>query len=189
MTKLDKSSDLLVVGVITQAYGIKGWVKIKSFTEPESHILSYKQCVLEQNGQRRSIEIEQGRPQGKALAIKIKGVDDRNQSELLRKAQLLIAKEQLVALDDDEYYWHQLEGLAVYSSYSDAESTVQVEPVLLGRVSHLMATGSNDVLVVKGKSAKDGIDQRERLIPYRPEVIKKIDLEASSIEVDWDPEF
>jgi len=179
----DDTSGLLVLGVVTQAYGIKGWVKVKSFTEPDTNLLNYKQCFLEQQGKLKPIDIEQGRPQGKLIALKLKGVDDRNQSELLRSAKILVQADALADLDDDEYYWHQLEGLKVYiQPEDDADSRI-----LLGEVSHLIETGSNDVLVLKG--CKGSLDSKERLIPYRPECVLNIDLASAEMLVDWDPEF
>ena len=174
---IDKS-DLLVVGVITQPHGIKGWVRVKSFTQPESNLTDYSSCYLDHQGKISLIDIEQGRPQGKAIVLKLKGVDDRNQSELLKRAQLLVPVEQLETLGDDEFYWHQLEGLQVRSA---------VTQQLLGKVDYLLETGSNDVIVVKPTS--DSFDDRERLIPYRPNVVLNVDLDASMIEVDWDLDF
>ena len=81
-------------------------------------------------------------------------------------------------LDDGEYYWSQLETLLVYTESCE----------LLGRVDHLIETGANDVLVVKGTD--ESIDRETRLIPYVPDqVIKQIDLNAGTMRVDWDPEF
>jgi 16S rRNA processing protein RimM len=174
---IDKSS-LLVVGVVVQAHGIKGWVKVKSFTQPETNIFSYASCYLEHQGSINLVEIEQGRPQGKALALKIKGVDDRNQSELLKRAQLLVPVESFEALPDDEFYWHQLEGLQVRLS-----STQQI----LGCIDYLLETGSNDVIVVK--PSDDSIDDKERLIPYRPNVVLRVNLETQCVDVDWDLDF
>ena len=84
----------------------------------------------------------------------------------------------LPELDAGEYYWSQLEKLKVYT----------LDGVLLGRVNHLIETGSNDVLVVR--KCEGSLDKRERLIPYLPDqVIHEIDLEAGTLRVDWDPEF
>jgi 16S rRNA processing protein RimM len=174
---IDKSN-LLVVGVVIQAHGIKGWVKVKSFTQPETNIFSYASCYLEHQGSINLVEIEQGRPQGKALALKIKGVDDRNQSELLKRAQLLVPVESFETLPDDEFYWHQLEGLQVRLS-----STQQI----LGCIDYLLETGSNDVIVVK--PSDDSIDDKERLIPYRPNVVLRVNLETQCVDVDWDLDF
>ena len=84
----------------------------------------------------------------------------------------------LPALGEGDFYWSQLEKLEVLT-----ESGVK-----LGKVSHLIATGANDVLVVKGQEGS--VDRKERLIPYLPDqVIKDINLEEGTIRVDWDPEF
>ena len=62
------------------------------------------------------------------------------------------------------------------------------EGVKLGRVDHLIETGSNDVLIVK--PTPDSMDDKERLIPYLPDqVIKSVNLESGLLTVDWDPEF
>jgi 16S rRNA processing protein RimM len=95
---------------------------------------------------------------------------------------VVVSADALPELEADEFYWHQLEGLKVYSSYSTEDA-----PVLLGEVSHLLETGANDVLVVK--ACKGSIDNKERLLPYRPEVIENIDLAAGRIDSLWDPEF
>lgn len=107
----------------------------------------------------------------------IKGVDDRDSAELLRGCDIAVPLSELPALDEGEYYWHQLEGLTVVSRGS-----------VLGRVDHLMETGSNDVLVVK--PCEGSVDRRERLIPWvRGQYVISVDLERAVIEVDWDPEF
>ncbi len=203
MPKTVDDENLLVAAVITQAHGIKGWVKVKPFTDPEVNIFRYRNCYIDQwfdgvgndvqlkqasrSGSKAlyPVEIEQGREQGKGIVLKLKGVENRNQSEILRRANLYIEREDLEELDDDEFYWHQLEGLQVYSTQSaeGAEAT----PVLLGLVDHLIETGSNDVLVLK--ACKGSLDTKERLLPYRPEVVLEVDVESGKILVDWDPEF
>jgi 16S rRNA processing protein RimM len=81
-------------------------------------------------------------------------------------------------LEAGEYYWSQLENLLVYTESG----------VLLGRVSHLMETGANDVLVVKGTA--ESIDREQRLIPWLPDqVVKEVDLDSGLMRVDWDPDF
>jgi 16S rRNA processing protein RimM len=84
----------------------------------------------------------------------------------------------LPELPSGEYYWYQLEGLDVFT----------VSGECLGKVHHLMETGSNDVVVVRATSGS--IDQRERLIPYLPDqVVQQVDLDQGRMVVDWDPEF
>lgn len=173
---MDNTDNLLVIGVITSAYGVKGWVKVKSFTQPEANFLDYTDCFIQSGKQWRAAKIEQGREHGKGIAVKFVGVDDRNASEALAKCEVAVPAQSLPELDEEDFYWHQLEGLEVW-----------VGDKLLGRVSHLLETGANDVLVVR--ACQGSMDKRERLLPYRPEVILRVDLEAGRIEAEWDPEF
>jgi 16S rRNA processing protein RimM len=104
--------------------------------------------------------------------VHIAGIDDRDIAASLLNTQIAVRREQLPPAAEGEYYWSDLVGLAVRT----------IAGVELGKVTHLMQTGANDVLVVKG--------DRERLIPFlQPDVVKRVDLDAGIIEVDWDPEF
>lgn len=167
-----------VVGKITSVYGIKGWVKVMSYTEPMENLLNYRAVSLEQQGVRRDAVLETGKFHGKGLIVKFKGYDDPESARLLCGSLITVDVEQFPSLGEGEYYWHQLEGLRVITR-DGAE---------LGRVDHLLETGANDVLVVRATASS--IDQRERLIPYLPEqVILEVDLAAGIMRVDWDPEF
>lgn len=174
---VDKDS-LVVVGKITSVYGVKGWVKIYSHTEPMENILSYSPWFLSLNGQYRQVKIDQGKRHGKGLIAKLAGCSDRDQAKQYCGTEIFVSETQLPDLEGDEFYWHQLENLNVVTESNE----------VLGRVDYLIATGANDVLVVKGTA--DSIDKRERLIPYLPDqVIKDINLEEGTLRVDWDPEF
>lgn len=119
------------------------------------------------------------RPQG--LVVHIKGMDGRDQAEDLGQVDIAVEKQQLPELTAGEYYWHQLQGLRVVSRYEGKDYA-------FGEVEKLMETGANDVLVVKPTDFS--MDDKERLVPYVPEVyVKQVDLEAGVILVEWDPEF
>lgn len=166
------------LGKITSVYGVKGWVKVYSHTDPMTNILDYAPWYLKLDGRWQTVKLAQGRTQGKGLVAKLVGCDDRDQARAYCGAEIFVDQQQLPELQGDEFYWHQLEGLTVITEQGDE----------LGRVDYLIATGSNDVLVVKGMASS--IDRRERLIPYLPDqVIKSIDLDSGCIRVDWDPEF
>jgi 16S rRNA processing protein RimM len=166
-----------VIGRITGVYGIKGWVRIHSYTEPEENLLGYEKLSLGRGGDWKAVTIDSGKQHGKGLVAHIQGVDDRTVAEGLKGSEIAVPADHLPELAQDEFYWHQLEGLEVHRGEQ-----------LLGLVSHLMETGANDVLVVRG--CDGSIDQRERLIPWvRVEVIRSVDLTANRIEVEWDPEF
>lgn len=173
--------DLVVVGKITAPYGIKGWVKVHSFTEPASALFEYPRLLVERGGSWQEAGFDSHRAHGKGQVAHIKGCDDRNQAALFAQCPLAVAASELPDLPADDYYWRDLEGLAVYAA-------TEGEPVLLGRIAHLFATGANDVMVVAG--SEGSIDKRERLIPWVPgQHVLEVDIAAGKVLVDWDPEF
>ena len=168
----DKASELVTVGRISGLFGVKGWVKIYSFTDPRENILRYNPWYISSNGEWREMKPAEGQRHGKGVIARLESCEDRDTASALVGAEIALRREQLPALDEGEYYWSDLVGLKV----------VTTEGIDLGVVDHLLETGSNDVLVVKG--------DRERLVPYiREQVVTHIDLEKRIIEVDWDPEF
>ncbi|MCR8922707.1 ribosome maturation factor RimM [Dasania sp. GY-MA-18] len=178
----DSAAERVVIGKITSVYGIKGWVKIHSYTEPMENFLSYTDCQIQRGGLWQPISFEEGKRHGKGLVARIAGVDDRDLAAQYCKCEVAIAADALPALAEDEFYWHQLEGLRVYTQNDKGEE------LLLGKVSHLLETGANDVLVVR--KCAGSIDREERLIPYLPgQFITDIDIANGLLRVDWDPEF
>ncbi len=177
------ASAVLVVGKITGPYGIKGWVKIHSYTDPMENFLGFGQWSLKRRDGLEPIEFDAGRRQGKGLIAHIAGVDDRTLAESYRGLEITAPADHLPVLEQGDYYWHQLQGLKVWCRQPVAEGAA----VLLGEVDYLIETGANDVLVLK---ACDGsIDTRERLIPYLPgDVVTRVDLEQGLMEVDWFPD-
>ena len=162
--------DLVALGYISAVHGIKGWVKVHSWTRPMEAILDYQPWLLGED--KRPVKIVDGRKQGKGLAALLPGFNDREGAAILVGSQIFIRRDQLPATDENEYYWSDLEGLEVHT----------INGELLGRVESLMETGANDVLVIKG--------QRQHLVPFiQGQYVKHVDLESGLIEVDWDPEF
>lgn len=174
--------DPVVVGRTATVYGIKGWLKVRSYTEPMDNLLGFENCFIQRQGQWQPVEVEAGREYGKGLLIKLRGVDTPEDARLYAGCDLAVATEELPPLEPDEFYWRELEGLRVFVDVPERGR------LALGRVDHLLETGANDVLVVQGD--EHSIDRRERLIPYLPEqVVLEIDLEAGTLLVDWDPDF
>jgi 16S rRNA processing protein RimM len=172
----------VTLGKITGVFGVKGWVKVYSYTEPTEGIFDYQPWYLDINGQKVAVEIEKGQRHSKGLIVKLAKYDDRDQAALLVGCLIEVAGEELPELDDGDYYWNQLESLKVISVATEGE------PVLLGKVAYLTETGSNDILVVKPCSGS--IDKQDRLVPYLPDLyVLNVDLEEQTITVDWDPEF
>lgn len=168
----DERAELLVVGRISGLYGVRGWLKIYSHTQPRENIIGYSPWLIGMEGAWRSVAVEDGRTQGKGVVAKLAGYDDRDAAAALIGHEIAIRRDQLERLTAGEYYWADLEGLRV----------VTLDGVELGVVDHLFETGANDVVVVRG--------DRERLVPFvRGDVIRKIDLQGGVMEVDWDPDF
>ena len=177
---MDASDNLVVVGRISAAYGIKGWVKIRSFTQPMDNIFTYLPWRIKLGGRWKELQVDNFRSQGKGLVVHFDGVDDRTEAEKLNGIDIYVRQDQFSALEKNEFYWHQLQGLNVYSTFG-------AERVLLGVMSEFLETGANDVLVVK--PVDGSLDQRERLIPYVDMYLDKVDPDAGEILVDWDPAF
>ena len=163
---------LISLGNISGVFGVKGWVKVHSFTDPREKIVEYDTWQIKHQGKWCKVELAGGKRQGKTIVAKIVGLDDRDEAMLYQGNEIAIYPDQLDKLKPGEYYWHQLTGLNV----------VTTEGVELGAVHHLLETGANDVLVVQG--------DRERLIPFTVgNAITEVDLLTETITVDWDPEF
>ena len=163
----------LLVGRVVGVYGIQGWVKLESFTDPRMRIFDYQPWELATSAGPIQARIAGGRPQGRGLVARLEGIDDRDAAAGLVGATVHVRRSALPDPGPGEVYWADLEGL----------DAVTEQGVRLGSVDHLFATGANDVLVVR-----DG--KRERLIPFvRDEVVRDIDLERGTITLDWDPEF
>lgn len=163
----------IVVGEISGVFGIKGWVKVYSFTEPRENILNYSPWILRKGSDLKTLEVLDGSLQGKAVVASLSGITDRDIAASLGGYEIVIDAGMLPEPEEGEYYWRDLIGLKVETE----------QGVTLGLVDYLLETGANDVLVVK-----DG--EKERLIPFlQGQFVKKIDLESGLMIVDWDPEF
>lgn len=167
---------LIMLGRISGVYGVKGWVKVFSDTDPREGIANYSEWLLKRQHGWQRITVENGRKQGKNIVVKLAGIDDRNMAATLSGCEIAVSRDQIASAKPGEYYWIDLEGLKV----------VTTAGVDLGSVDHLLETGANDVLVVREEES----GTRERLIPWLPgEVVTEVDLEGGQMTVDWDPEF
>jgi len=193
---MDSESGKIAVGRINGAYGIKGWVKIYSYTDPIEQILDYGPWYLlphhtlpndTSSSERTSrvgfskdtiLEIEAGKVHGKGVIALPKGFVSRNEAESLVGLEIWVDRSLLPTLDKGDYYWYQLENLQVINEQQE----------YLGHVSHLLETGANDVLVVVPDSKS--LDDTERLIPYvEGSVVREISLATGKILVDWPADY
>lgn len=163
----------ILVGRFLGAFGVRGEVKLQSFTDPQRAVLGYQPWTLrDARGQGRELVGARGRETAKGVVATLPGVEDRDAAEALRGIEVWVPRSVLPPPAPGEYYWVDLEGLRV----------VNAEGVGLGTVSHLFSTGANDVLVAQG--------ERERMIPFvQPDFIRSVDFDAGVVTVDWDPDF
>ena len=158
-----------MLGRVSGLFGVKGWVKVFSYTQPREAILEYDRWYLKQQGEWQAAAISEGKRHGKSVIVHLEGVDDRDEAAALVDCDIAVDRAAMPDADDGSYYWADLEGLKV----------VRRDGTELGHVAYLMETGANDVLVVQG--------EQERLIPFVHEkVILDVDLATGVISVDWD---
>ncbi len=160
-----------MLGKVTGVWGVRGWIKLVSYTERAEDIFNYQPWSLLQDGQETVVSLLDGKRQGSGLVASIEGTTDRDQAEQWIGRQIAVRREQLPELPEGDYYWRELIGLQVMTR----------DGMQLGKVKSILPTGANDVLVVSG--------EREHLVPYLPEIVIAVDLGLSRITVDWDPEF
>lgn len=173
------SAEWVVLGKLGTAYGIRGWLKVHSYTDQAEGIFAYDNWLVGNEQHRQPMQVEQWRRHNKGLIVKLSNCDDRNTAERLINQDIAVAAEQLPALDNDEFYWRDLIGMRV----------INTEGYDFGVVTGLMETGSNDVLQVKS-DRNDAYGQQERLIPFiENDVIQGVNLEEQRIDVIWNPAF
>ena len=163
----------ILLGRIVGAFGIRGQIKIESWTEPRDAIFRYQPWILRDvQGSEREFQGARGKESGKHLVATFPDVTDRDVVEAMRGTDIYVLRSALPPPKAGEFYWIDLEGFRV----------VNVDGVDFGTVSHLFSTGANDVLFVRG--------DRERMVPFvEPDFVKSIDFEGGLITVDWDPDF
>ena len=159
----------MILGRISGLFGVKGWVKVYSYTEPREAVLDYDRWLLSGKNGWQEATVAEGQRHGKTVIVRINGYDDRDQAAGLIGTEIGVPRDELPEADSDHYYWSDLEGLSV----------VHRDGTEIGKVDHLLETGANDVMVVKGET--------ERLVPFvMDKVVLGVDLVKGEIRVDWE---
>ncbi len=191
----DEAPEKVILGRITGVYGVKGWVKIFSYTDPMESIVDYSPWYIRAENPGKSanrspwtkVKLKAGKRHAKTVVARLEGCNDRDQAMAYIGTEIAIEPQQLEALKGkDEYYWRDLIGLRVINQQNTE----------LGLVKSLMETGANDVLVVapeiklKAESDEEAAEKKEQLIPWvMDSTIVRVDLEQGFIKVDWDADF
>lgn len=170
----------IIVGRISDTYGIKGWSHLISFTDPQENIFTYKNWHIEKSPDHfEPIKLESYKAHGNHYVIKLAGLTDCDQALLLKGKSIAVERAELPALENDDYYWSDLIGLSVVNTKGEH----------LGVIDHLFETGSNDVIVTKITTKIDPKHTTEKniFIPYLSDVVKEVDLQKQIMIVEWDP--
>jgi 16S rRNA processing protein RimM len=189
----DGPSSLIELGVVGAPFGVRGWVKLRSFTEPPERLLQHRDLLLGIGGAWVAYSIEaSGRSAGQ-LTAKLKGVNDRDQAQGLRGAAVGVPRRELPQRDEKDFYRADLIGCEV----------VNLAGRSLGTVRHFVETPAQVLMVVRGAAATGAaaygsqetgpqeprlreIGAREYWVPAVPRHLRRVDLEARRVVVDWD---
>ena len=190
VTEESSTPEKVILGRITGVYGVKGWLKVFSYTDPMESIVDYSPWYIRPENRKKSpwtkVKLKAGKRHAKTVVVKLEHCNDRDDAQAYIGSEIAIDLSQLEELSDsNEFYWHELIGLRV----------INQQNIELGTVRQILETGANDVLVVapeKGAAEKEGTETeyKEHLIPWTMDIaIIAIDLEHGMIEVDWDQDF
>lgn len=173
MSAVDSSQRMIAVGRLHGAFGVRGELKLESFTEPARAIASYLPWTLrDARGNETLCASAKVREGGKGLIATLPAIADRDTAEAMRGVDIWVPRSALPPPPPGEFYWVDLEGLRV----------VNLDGADFGTVSHIFNNGANDVLVVEG--------ERQRMIPFvLPDYVRRVDFDACLVTVDWDADF
>lgn len=169
------------MGRISAPFGIKGWIRIQPFSDNAGGLTNYSTWWLGSADKWREYKVEQSQVQGTDVIAKLAGLDDRDVAAGLKGQQVAIPREAFPPAAKGEFYWADLIGLRVKNT----------EGLEFGVVTSMIETGANAVMVVQ-QSAVDGESaaaERERLIPFIADVVKRVDIAAGLIEVEWGADY
>ncbi len=169
--QLEQDSEWIVMGRIAAPFGIKGWVKVQSFSDDPGTLMDFDSWRIGRGDKHTVFHVDTVQDHSNTLVAKLDGIDDRDAAFALRAQEISIERSRLPPPADDEFYWSELIGLKV----------VNREGAVLGTVSSLMETGAHDLLVIKGV--------REHLIPFVAAFVGKVDVAGGVIEVDWGEDY
>lgn len=167
--------DLVLVGYVSGAYGLQGWVRIKPYSADADALLHAKTWWLDKPDF-HDVEVMQSKDHSGDVVARLMGVAGREAAEALKGASVQISRSHFPALADDEFYWVDLLGLAV----------VNLQGETLGLVKDMMDNGAHPILRVEVPAILDlEKAQQELLIPFVDQFVKTVDRQAKKITVDW----
>lgn len=168
------------MGRLGSTFGIKGYLKVQSFTEQPENLFDYSPWYISRRGDDwREVQVEAFKPHGDTFIVKLHGVDVREEAALLTGMDIGIRRSSLPPASDGEFYLCDLEGCTV----------IGINDVCLGTVSRVMDQGAAPLLVVSPSDRTKG-DRKERLIPFvKGPIVTDVDLDSGIIRVEWGEDY
>ncbi len=163
----DETSALIQLGFVGAPFGVRGWIKLRSHTDPPERLLEHRQLHIGQGTVWQSYRIEASGRSGGALTVKLAGIEDRDQAQALRGAQVCVPRSELPQRESRDFYRADLIGCEV----------VNLDGTSLGNVQHFIESPAQVLMVVRGT--------REFWIPAVPQHLRRVDLQARRVVVDW----
>ncbi len=178
------------MGRVTAAYGVRGWIKVKPFTEAPEALLDYPTWWLAARGDGNALahRVLEARMHSAFVIARLEGLDVREQAAVFTGAEVSVPRDQLPETEDDEVYWSDLADCEVFNRSGER----------LGKVAEVQGTAAHPLLRVRSdEAAVEGAEgavgtggkATERLIPFVPAYVLGVDLEANRIDVDWEADY
>ena len=156
------------VGRLGAAHGVRGWLRVQSFTDPPQRLFEWKRWRLQTGTDVNVLEV---RAQGNGWIARLEGIEERDAASRLSGQMVLVDRDELPATTGREYYRADLVGFEAKN----------VEGVVLGLVDHFIDTPGNAVMVIRGT--------REYLVPMAAQYLRSVDQQARQLVVDWPEDF
>lgn len=160
----------VVLGRVGAPHGVRGWVKVFSFTEPPEGITDYPKWDVVRGTEVRRMKVLESKRAGQGIAVRLEGIETREAAQMLSGAEVRIDRSELPATRPGEYYWHDLIGLVATNRAGQA----------LGTVEEILELPAHPVIRLRG--------ERERLVPLVPERLVAVDLAGGKVTLDWHPD-
>jgi 16S rRNA processing protein RimM len=170
--------DLVLVGHVSGAYGIHGWIRIRPYSADADALLHAKTWWLDKPAL-RDVEMMQAKVHGEDVVAQLMGIADRDAAEALKGATVQVRRSHFPPLADNEFYWVDLIGLAVENLQGES----------FGKVVDLMDNGAHPILRVQAPADAEGEKPREWLIPFVDQFVTAVDRQREKITVDWGLDF
>jgi 16S rRNA processing protein RimM len=158
---------LVELGAVGAPFGVRGWIKVNSYTEPPEQVFAKRRLQLRRNGATTTYPIEATGKSGGRLTAKLAGVEDRDAAAALRGATIVLPRAELPAGAAQDYYRSDLIGCEVQD----------LQGRRLGVVRQFVETPAHALMVVVG--------EREFWVPAVPQHLRRVDLASRRVIVDW----